>query len=706
MSSHEHNHHHCTCGKKHCHEHHSTGTTVATATMDRPAADNSSGDDSATCGDDPGGTGEDDHRHSHHEGHQHNPHCPHEHEHGHHHEGHGHDHGGEEGNPRRDIIEVLIAGAVAAVALLFIQNTYIQAALLLGAIVIAGRQIIWYGIKSIVKLDFNELALMTIAAIAACAIGEYTEALLVTALFRIGEMLEDIAVARSRRAVEAITQIIPDNANLLGADGSSQVINARDLRPGQQILIKSGERVPTDCLVLSGSSAMDSSSLTGESAPREVAAGDKILSGMVNVGGILVCQTTETLEQSTASRIVKMVQESAAQKGSTEKMISRFARAYTPVVVAAAALIAILPPLLGFGAFAMWLSRALVFLVASCPCSLVIATPLAYFSGIGACSQTGVLVKGSRYMEALAHARAVVLDKTGTLTTGVLSVGQITTLNGHSADDILVWAAACEGYSNHPIAKAVVAAAGNRTLPAADNCEEITSYGMAAQIDGVTTLCGSARLMARFGVDMRGQEESGALFVARDGVLAGVISISDTPRDDAKAALEKLRSQGIDQLVMLTGDSAATAQKTAAAIGINQVRADLLPQDKVTAFVAIQEALEAKTTALFVGDGINDAPVLARADVGIAMGMGSDAAIESADVVLLNNRLSALPQAIGIARRTGKLARFNIAFSLAIKLIVFVLAFFGMATMWMAVFADVGVTLLAVLNAARALRFR
>lgn len=615
----------------------------------------------------------------------------------------GHDQGKNSHSLKREIGEIAISLVLAAAVMLFISNPILRAVLMVLSILVVGRDILLSGIKSIAKLDFNELALMSIAVVAASVIGECFEAYLVIMLFRIGEMLEDAAVAKSRREVDAITKIIPENANRLLADGSTATVGARSLRLSEQILVKSGERIPVDCTVLRGSSSVDSSSLTGESAPREVGEGDAVLSGMVNMGGILVCETTATFDNSTASRIIQMVKDSTAQKGNTEKLISKFARIYTPIVIILAVLITAIPPLLGFGGITMWLSRSLVFLVAACPCALVIATPLSYFAGIGACSKNGVLVKGGKYMEVLAKTGTIVIDKTGTLTTGKLSVGAVTGLNGSPDTEALALAAACERYSNHPIAKAVTAAAEGLPLPNLDRCEEITSYGMSATLDSDRILCGSPRLMAKYGVSTEGYPDD-ALFVMKNDALIGMITISDEPRADAKDMIAASKALGVSDIVMLTGDSKAAATETAGKIGITHVEAELLPQDKVTAFEKVKAS--SSGSVLFVGDGINDSPVIARADAGVAMGVGADAAIESADVVLLSDRLSSLPQAIRISKRTGRLTRFNITLSLVVKLAVFVLAVSGFASMWMAVFADVGVTILAVLNATRALRFR
>lgn len=610
---------------------------------------------------------------------------------------------GTEKNRNRDILALAAAAVVAVVTWMLTPPFAATAVLMAGAILLAGWPVLRSGVKSIAKLDFNELALMTIAVVAACFIGEFFEALLVTVLFRIGEMLEDAAVAHSRREVEAITGIIPDNANLLDESGAMRVVGARDLRVGDRILLKNGERVPVDCVVVSGSSVIDTSALTGESEPVEAAQGDTILSGSINIGGVLTCEAVSTLNNSTASRIIDMVRESAAQKGDTERLITRFSRIYTPIVIVCAVLIAALPPLFGFGAFSVWLSRALVFLVASCPCALVIATPLTFFAGIGAGSKNGILMKGSKYMEVLSKAESVVVDKTGTLTTGKLSISRVRAFGEYDGDEVLRIAASCEKYSNHPIARAITESVRPEDTYDVENCVETVSYGITATLRGEEILCGSLRLMDRYGIDVS-DVPGCAVYVAKNRELIGAIDISDTPREDARWMVSELERMGIRRIVMLTGDAQASAEKVAELTGIREYRAGLLPRDKVDALEEIRA--ETEGPVLFLGDGINDSPVIARADAGIAMGVGSDAAIESADVVLLSNRLSSLPQAIRIARKTGKLARAVILFALAVKLIVFVLAFFGLATMWMAVFADVGVTVLSILVATQALRFR
>lgn len=631
--------------------------------------------------------------------------CGHAHTEEHSHDGDGDGCGCSHGNAdvttlKQDVIAIIVAVAIAAGS--FFAEGMLASVILVIATLVVGLPIFREGVKNILRLNLEELALMTIAVTAAVIIGELPEALLVTLLFRIGNVLEDLAVSRSRREVEAVTNIIPENANLLAADGSISAVGARTLAVGSRILVKPGERVPVDCTVLEGVSSVDTSSLTGESAPREVQSGDAVLSGSVNMEGVLTCETTSSFDGSTASKIVAMVRDSAAKKGRTERLLSRFARVYTPIVIVVAILVAVVPPLLGAGSFTDYISRALVFLVASCPCALVIAVPLSFFAGIGAASKNGILIKGSKYIEALAQTDAVVFDKTGTLTTGRLSVAGVYPAEGHTEEDVLALASACESFSNHPIAKAVVEAHTPDTA-GLTGCEEITAYGMRAQLSGEEVLCGAARLMERFGVDISALPDAN-VYVARGGVAVGAVAVYDHPREDAAETLTQLGRMGVRRTAMLTGDGKAAAEKTARETGIGEVHAGLLPAGKVSAFEQIKNSTAGKVA--FVGDGINDSPVIAQADAGIAMGLASDAAIEAADVVLLSDKLSSLPQAVRIARRTARLARFNIAFALLVKLAVFVLAFFGVANMGIAVFADVGVTVLSVLNATRALYFR
>lgn len=660
---------------------------------------------SKACGSCASGNGQENgHNHNHNPKHNHDTNHSHNHNPKHEHNddqgcGCGHEHA--EVSIRSSVIRLAIAVVIAVVAMLP-QIGAIPSMILYGiSILVTGYHIFWQGLKNIAKLNFDELTLLTIAVVAACAIGEFPEALLVTLLFSVGEILEQLAVARSRREVEAVTKIVPDNANLSMPDGSVKSVPAASIQIGDTIIVRSGERVPVDCTVLSGHSSADTSSLTGESAPRDIVPQDQLLSGFVNIGGVLTCRADDVLQNSTAAKIVEMVRESAEKKGRSEKLISRFAKIYTPVVIVAAILIATLPPLLGFGEFTMWLGRSLVFLVASCPCALVIATPLSFFAGIGGCSKKHILIKGSKYMEVLANTSTAVFDKTGTLTTGKLSVRGITAAPDADAREVLLLAASCESGSNHPVAAAITAHFDGEIQPPSE-IEEITAHGMRAIIGGDTVLCGSERLMKLFDVDISGLGDAN-VYVAKNGRALGAIQVSDTVRSDARATMAALEKLGVRSVHMLTGDGEAAAKATASEAGITNWAANLLPADKVSRFEAIKKT--ATGSVLFVGDGINDSPVLALSDAGVAMGVASDAAIEAADVVLLSDKLSSLPEAIRIARKTTRLARFNIAFTIAIKLIVLVLAFLGLSTMWMAVFADVGVTVLSVLNATRALKY-
>lgn len=616
------------------------------------------------------------------------------------HGGHGSGRGGEISSLRQDVIAVILSVLLFAGAL-FVPAPAVKTVLLAAAVLIAGAPIFWEGLKRIVRFDFEEMSLLTVAVVAAVCIGELSEAVIVTILFRLGEILEELAIDRSQRKVEAVTKILPDSANLVTAQGI-QTVSARTLPVGSTILVKSGERLPVDCRVLSGSSSVDQSSLTGESLPRAVEAGDKILSSAINLGGVLTCETTSTFDDSAASKIIEMVRDAAAKKDRTERLISRFARVYTPIVMLLAA-VAVLPPLLGFGEFSAWIHRALVFLVAACPCALVIATPLVFFGGIGALSGQGVLVKGSRYIEALAKADSVVFDKTGTLTTGRPQITEIIPAGAHTAEEVLRLAAICESGSNHPLAQAVIAAAGEIDAAALESCEEITAQGMRAVIGGEQVLCGSERLMLEHGVDTAGLPGAN-LYVAQGGGIIGAIRIADRARPEAAQAVRELAALGVTNTAMLTGDGPEAARQVQAETGIAQVYANLLPGDKVSRFGDIKEATPGAT--LYVGDGINDSPVLARSDAGVAMGLASDAAIQAADVVLLSDSLVSLPQAVRISRRTARLARGIIAFALGVKLLVLLLAFLGAASMWMAVFADVGVSIISVLLATAALRYR
>ena len=616
----------------------------------------------------------------------------------------GHEHNHEHAQSKLSLVLLIVSIATFAVSFLPVFPDLAQDILLVASCALAGYGVFWSALKSIRHFELDENLLMTIAVIAALFLGEFPEAALVCVLFQIGEMLEELAVGRSRKSIEALTKIRPDKATVLLADGTTEQREAAGVPLHSRIVIRAGERVPLDGVIVDGVSSLDTSALTGESLPRDVQKGDEVLSGMVNQSGLLTVETTAGYEDSAASRIIKLVNESSQNKGQSEKFISRFARVYTPIVTLLAVAVALLPPLFGLGSFSLWLGRALVFLVASCPCALVLSIPLGFFAGIGKASKLGVLVKGGRYIEALAKADTFVFDKTGTLTDGSLAIRTIIATDASTQEDVLRYAALAESFSTHPIAQTITQAyeaAGNGPVQAGEvaHYEEIAGMGIRAQSDDGEILCGSNKLMDQEGIDISGLPAS-SIYVCKNSVLLGAIQVSDTIKEGTPEALRALRGAGVRGAYMLTGDSEVNAAPVAQACALDGYYASLLPQEKVECLLAIKK--EASTVA-FVGDGINDAPVLAAADLGVAMGLGSDAAMEAADVVLTGNAVTQLAPAIKLARRTMNIIRFNIVFALTVKAIVLILATFGFAHMLAAVFADVGVSLLSVLNAVRIL---
>lgn len=558
--------------------------------------------------------------------------------------------------------------------------------------VAAGYRVIIKGFRSIIKFNLNENVLMSVAVIAALCIGEFFEAAAVTILFSIGEILENKAVNTSRRDIEKLSQIRPDTARIITHEGT-ETVDAEDVAPDTEILVEPYERIPIDGVIYEGSSSIDTSALTGESIPRSVSQGNAVMSGMMNLDGVLKIRTTKRCYDSAAARILRMVEESAAQKGKAENFITRFAKVYTPIVFICAVILCVLPPLLNIGDFFDWLNRALVFLVASCPCALVISIPLGFYSGIGACSKIGVLIKGGKYIEALSKAQNIAFDKTGTLTSGELRVIKIAAKDGYSENDIIKIAAAAEEHSTHPVALAVKKRADGLEIPLLQNNKEKAGCGISAVLDGKEILCGNKRLFSDENL------QDGVVYLSVDGKVAGEIYIEDTVRSDTPKIIKKLSEMNFKHIIMLTGDSEENAKKIALSCGLSEYRASLLPQDKKIEV----EKLQKKGKTLFVGDGINDAPVLAKADCGFAMGLGSEAAIESADAVLVNGTLSQLPVAVELSRRTMRTVYFNIIFALAIKAIILILAVLGIAPMWIAVFADTGVSVITVLNSSRIL---
>ncbi len=619
----------------------------------------------------------------------------------------GHEHGEEKEheNPKLFLIQ-LISSVLLFLAGILTEHVFhspeLVSAICFGAsIILAGWQVSVEGIKAALKLRIDETTLMTIAVVAAFCLGQYSEAAMVAILFQLGEMLEDKAVDKSRTNIQKLVNLRPDTARIL-VDGQERQVPAETVTVGDTILVYPYERIPLDGMILSGNSSLDASALTGESVPLDVAEGAEVLSGMMNEQGPLTIQVTKDFHNSAASRIIEMVESAAARKGQAEKLITRFAEIYTPVVILLAILLMALPPLLGFGEFRVWLYRALIFLVASCPCALVISVPLGFYAGIGAASKSGVLIKGGKYLEALSKARAVVFDKTGTLTSGRLSVKKVNTAASLSGDELLRIAGSVEQYSAHPAAKAIMEASARFELYPAEKIEEIPGHGMTGTVNGKRVLCGRRALMEAHQIDLSGSEPA-SIFIAIDGKLEGSVELSDIPRPDASDGIANLKQLGINRIVMLTGDHQQSAQSAASECGIDEFHAGLLPGDKVS---ILQEIRGTSGTTVFVGDGINDAPVLAASDCGVAMGLGTEAAIEASDIVLTVDRPSKLAPAIRLARRAMGIIRFNIVFALAVKAVVLVLSALGYTPMWLAVFADVGVCILSVINSSRILALR
>ncbi len=575
---------------------------------------------------------------------------------------------------------------------------YFTLAISIIATVLSGYKIFIKGVKNAIKLRIDETTLLAVAVIAAFCLGEFVEAAMVTVLFALGEFIEDKAVDASRRDIEKLAQIRPDTATII-ENGIEKTVPAENVKLGSIIAVKPYERIPLDGIVASGKSSIDTSALTGESMPVDISEGSEVLSGSINSSGYITIKTTKEFGDSTAARILKLVEDAAAQKGQSEKLISRFASIYTPIVLVLSIIIAILPPLLGLGEFSEWLYRALVCLVASCPCAVVISVPLAYFSGIGAASETGVLIKGGKYIEALAKADTFVFDKTGTLTSGKLSVDKITSLSTYSESEVLSLAAACEKHSVHPIATAIKEKASDLALPQLSDYSENAGHGTVAYLDGKKLECGGIKILSD---SQKKQLSSNAsVFIIYDGKLIGTISVSDTIRSEAKSVISALKNLGIKNTVMLTGDSEQTAKNVSNELRLTSYKSNLLPADKLN---NVQQIKKASKAVCFVGDGINDAPVLSASDCGIAMGLGSEAAIEAADAVLASGNLSQLPNAIKLSRKVMNTVRTNIIFALTVKALVIILATFGIASMWMSVIADTGVSIACVLYAARLLK--
>lgn len=616
----------------------------------------------------------------------------------------GHDH---DENSKEDIIR-LVVGIVLLGGAAITNVNFLKTGLYLVAYLIIGGEVILSAIKNIKNGEiFDENFLMMVATIGAFCIGEYAEGVAVMLFYQVGEMFQGIAVNSSRKSIANLMDIRPDFANLKAEDGLKKV-SPEDVKINDVIVVKPGEKVPLDGIIIDGSAMIDTSMLTGESVPKEVSAGDSILGGVVNKNGLLTIKVEKEFKESTVAKILDLVQNASSKKASTENFITKFARYYTPVVVFAAVALAIFPPLfIKDATFSQWIYRALSFLVVSCPCALVISIPLGFFGGIGGASRHGVLVKGGNYLEALNHAEIVVFDKTGTLTKGVFKVTDIKPQNNFSQEELLSLAAYAESYSNHPIAASIVNAYGKEIdKNLITGYEEISGQGIKAVALGKQILAGNVKLMQKENIAFKKEKLLGTVVhIAVDKIYAGYIVISDEIKEDAANAIKTLKEIGIRKTVMLTGDEEFVACEIAKQTGIDEVHAQLLPHQKVEQIEGLEREKSSKGKIIFAGDGINDAPVLARADIGIAMGgIGSDAAIEAADIVIMTDEPSKIATAIKVAKRTRRIVIENIVFALGVKIILLMFIAMGLGTMWEAVFGDVGVALLAVLNAMRAIR--
>ena len=607
---------------------------------------------------------------------------------------------------KRMLFRVLASAVLFAVALLLPTEGWLRLFTFLIPYAVIAWDVLWRAVRNIAHGQvFDENFLMSLATVGALATGEYPEAVFVMLFYQVGELFQSYAVDQSRKSITSLMDIRPDYANI-EVDGQLRQVDPEDVAVGDTIVIKAGERIPLDGVVLEGTSNVDTAALTGESLPREAQPGDDVISGCVNLSGLLRVRVTKAFEESTVAKILDLVENSSSKKAKAENFITKFARYYTPAVVLAAVALALLPPLFTSIQWVDSIQRALNFLVVSCPCALVISVPLSFFGGIGGASKNGILVKGGNYLEVLAKTELVVFDKTGTLTRGVFNVTAIHPDHCGEAQ-LLELAALAESYSDHPISRSLKEAYG-KELDASrvSNVEELSGRGVRATVDGRQICAGNDKLMEDIGVIWHPCHRVGTtVHVASDGVYLGHIVISDEVKPDAKEAITALKACGVRRTVMLTGDAKAVGESVAQELGLDEVHTQLLPADKVTRVEALLGEVSPKGALAFVGDGINDAPVLSRADIGIAMGgLGSDAAIEAADIVLMDDKPSKLADAIRIARRTLAIVRQNIVFALAVKFLVLALSATGAANMWEAVFADVGVSVIAILNAMRALK--
>lgn len=608
---------------------------------------------------------------------------------------------------KKNLIRIGIAAVLFGAVLALPIDGWFRLVAFLAVYAVIGWDVLWRAVRNIAHGQvFDENFLMCIATVGAFCVGEYPEGVAVMLFYQVGEWFQSYAVGRSRRSISELMDIRPDYANV-ERDGELVRVDPEEVAVGDTIVIKPGERIPLDGVVTDGSSMVDTSALTGESVPREAAPGSAVISGCVNLNGVLTVRVEKEYGASTVAKILDLVENASSKKAKAENFITKFARYYTPIVVIAAVLLAVIPPLALGGGFSAWIQRALIFLVISCPCALVISVPLSFFGGIGGASKLGILIKGGNFMEVLANADVVVMDKTGTLTKGTFSVTEIVPQPGVDKGRLLELAAFAESYSDHPISLSLKQAYGKEIDGTrVSEVQELAGHGVKAVVDGVQVCAGNAKLMAQLGLAAKNTAVAGTVVhVAQDGKYLGYIVISDQLKEDAVQAVAALKQAGVRKTVMLTGDAKAAANVVAKQVGVDEVHAELLPADKVEEVETLLSDPACRGALLFVGDGINDAPVLSRADVGIAMGgLGSDAAIEAADVVIMDDRPSRIALAVRLSRRTLRIVWQNIIFALVIKALVMILGAFGLANMWEAVFADVGVAVLAILNAMRALR--
>lgn len=609
---------------------------------------------------------------------------------------------------KNNLLRIIIAAVIFAAGLFVPEGErfsviwFVRLGVFLAAYFTVGWDILWRAVRNIAHGQvFDENFLMTIASVGAMVIGEYSEGVAVMIFYQVGELFQSVAVGKSRKNIADMIDINPEYANV-ERGGEILEVEPDEVETGEIIVIKPGEKIPLDGEVIFGASGLNTAALTGESALREVTVGDEVISGCLNTNGLLKIRVSRPYSDSTVAKILELVENSSESKAKTENFITRFARVYTPIVVIGAVLLAVIPSIIT-GNWSEWIYRALTFLVVSCPCALVISVPLSYFGGIGGASRRGIMIKGANYLEALYNAKTFVFDKTGTLTKGSFTVSKIVP-DGISEEELLKYCAAAESFSNHPIACSIVNAAGEN-IPKAENAQELAGYGVTAEVNGRKISAGNVRLMDKIGAKHTDTDSMGTVVhTAIDGEYAGYIVISDEIKEGAADTLTALKRSGV-KTVMLTGDRKATAQAVAGTVGIDECFYELLPDGKVAKVEELYAAKPAKSTLVYVGDGMNDAPSLARADVGIAMGgLGSDAAIEAADIVLMNDNISNIFATVKIARKTHRIVMENIIFALGVKIAVLALTAFGFGNMWAAVFADVGVSVIAIINAMRAMK--